>query len=136
VIVADTSGLVALFNRAEPTHAAVAAAVRAARAPHVVSPFVVAEVDHLVATRIGAQAAVAVLREFAGGAYVLPALDEGDLRVAADVMERYGDQAVGVADASIVVLADRYATRRVLTLDRRHFEVVRAADGAPFELLP
>ena len=28
----DTSGLVALFNRAEPTHAAVAAAVRAARA--------------------------------------------------------------------------------------------------------
>ena len=51
-------------------------------------------------------------------------------------MERYGDQAIGVADASIVVLADRYATRRVLTLDRRHFEVVRAADGAPFQLLP
>jgi predicted nucleic acid-binding protein len=136
VIVADTSGLVALFNRAEPTHAAVAAAVRAAGAPLVVSPFVVAEVDHLVATRVGAGAAVAVLRELAGGAYVLPALDDGELRVAADVMERYGDQAIGVADASIVVLADRYATRRVLTLDRRHFEVVRAADGAPFELLP
>ncbi len=38
MIVADTSGLVALFNRAEPTHAAVAAAVRAAQAPLVVSP--------------------------------------------------------------------------------------------------
>jgi hypothetical protein len=34
------------------------------------------------------------------------------------------------------VLADRYATRRLLTLDRRHFDVVRAADGAPFEILP
>jgi predicted nucleic acid-binding protein len=136
VIVADTSGLVALFNRAEPAHAAVAAAVRAARAPLVVSPFVVAEVDHLVATRVGAGAAVTVLRELAGGAYVLPALDDGDLRVAADVMERYQDQAIGVADASIVVLADRYATRRLLTLDRRHFEVVRTADGAAFELIP
>ena len=91
-----------------------------------------AEVDHLVATRVGPSAAVAVLRELAGGAYVLPALDDGDLVVAADVMERYGDQAIGVADASLVVLADRYATRRLLTLDRRHFEVVRAVDGAPF----
>ena len=136
MIVADTSGLVALFNRAEPRHAAVTAVVRAARTPLVVSPFVVAEVAHLVATRIGTGAAAAVLREFAGGAYVLPALDDGDLGVAADVMERYADQAIGVADASLVVLADRYATRRLLTLDRRHFEVVRAADGAPFELLP
>jgi predicted nucleic acid-binding protein len=51
-------------------------------------------------------------------------------------MERYQDQAIGVADASIVVLADRYATRRLLTLDRRHFEVVRTADGAAFELIP
>lgn len=136
MIVADTSGLVALFNRSEPSHAAVVAAVHAARAPLVVSPFVVAEVDHLVATRVGAGAALAVLREFTGGAYVLPALDDGDLRVAADVMERYLDQAIGVADASLVVLADRYATRRLLTLDRRHFEVMRAADGEPFELLP
>lgn len=136
MIVADTSGLVALFNRAEPTHAAVAAAVRAARTPLVVSPFVIAEVDYLVAKRVGAREALAVLRELASGAFVLPAVDDGDLRGAADVMERYPDEAIGVADASLVVLADRYATRRVLTLDRRHFEAVRAADGAAFELLP
>ena len=136
MIVADTSGLVALFNRSEPAHGAVVAVVRAARDPLVVSPFVIAEVDHLVATRVGARAAVAVLRELSAGAYALPALDDGDLRAAVDVMEWFSDQSIGVADASIVVLADRYATRRVLTLDRRRFEVLRAADGAPFELLP
>ena len=136
MIVADTSGLLALFNRAEPAHAAVVAAVRASSAPVVVPPFVIAEVDYLVAKRVGAHAALAVLREFASGAYTLPALDADDLRVAADVMERYGDLGIGVSDASIVVLADRYATRRVLTLDRRPFGVVRAADGAPFEILP
>ena len=42
----------------------------------------------------------------------------------------------GPADASLVVLADRFATRRLLTLDRRRFSVVRALDGAPFELPP
>lgn len=76
------------------------------------------------------------MRELAGGAYLLPALDEDDLRVAADVLEQYAGQAIGVADASLVVLADRYATRTLLTLDRRHFSVVRSLGGAPFELLP
>jgi uncharacterized protein len=136
VIVADTSGLIALFNRAEPSHATVVGALRAHPGPLVVSPFVLAEVDHLIATRVGAAAAIGVVREFAGGAYELPALDEGDLHVIGDVMERYVDQTIGVTDASIVVLADRYATRTVLTLDRRHFDVLRALDGSPFDVLP
>ena len=136
MIVADTSGLLALFNRAEPRHAAVVAAVRAHCDPLVVSPFVVAETDFLTATRVGPAAAVAVVRELAGGAYLLPALDESDLQQVADVMERYADRAIGPADASLVVLADRFATRRLLTLDRLHFSIVRALDGAPFELLP
>lgn len=136
MIVADTSGLLALFNRAEPSHAVAVAAVRAQRDPLVVSPFVVAELDFLVAKRIGPAAAVAVVRELAGGAYLLPALDDGDLKVAADVMERFADLSIGVADASLVVLADRFVTRRVLTLDHRHFGVLRTLDGAPFELLP
>lgn len=136
MIVADTSGLVALFNRAEPSHVAAVAAVRAQHEPLVVSPYVIAELDYLTATRVGPAAAVAVVRELAGGAYLLPALDEDDLRVAADVLERYAGQAIGVVDASLVVLADRYATRTLLTLDRRLFSVVRSLGGAPFELLP
>ncbi len=136
MIVADTSGLIALFNRAEPSHAALVNALRAHRGPLVVSPFVLAEVDHLMATRVGAAAAITVVREFAGGAYELVAIDEDDLHVIGDVMERYVDQAIGVTDASIVVLADRYATRTVLTLDHRHFDVLRALDGSPFEIVP
>jgi predicted nucleic acid-binding protein len=49
---------------------------------------------------------------------------------------RYGDQKIGLTDASLVVLAQRFATRRILTLDRRHFEVVRPVDGGRFTILP
>jgi len=136
MIVADTSGLLALYNAAEPAHAGVARAVAEEREPLVVSPYVVAELDDLVATRVGPQAALAVLRELSGGAYLLPCLDAGELVVVADVVERYGDLRIGVADASLVVLADRYATSRLLTLDRRHFDAVRTLGGAPFALLP
>ena len=52
------------------------------------------------------------------------------------MIARYRDQAIGVADASIVVLADRYRTREVLTLDHRHFDVLRPLSGGRFKLLP
>ena len=51
MIIADTSGLLAFFNRREPLHATVRDLVIAERDPLVVSPFVVAELDYLVATR-------------------------------------------------------------------------------------
>ena len=43
---------------------------------------------------------------------------------------------LGLADASIAVLAERYACSDVLTLDQRHFRVVQGPDGRPFRLLP
>ena len=52
------------------------------------------------------------------------------------VVERYRDLGVGVADASLVVLAQRYRTRTVLTLDRKHFSVMRPLDGGTFKIVP
>ena len=49
---------------------------------------------------------------------------------------RYQDQQIGVADASLVVLAGRYRTDRLLTLDHRHFRVIRTTSGKPFTVLP
>jgi len=136
VIIADTSGLLALFNEREPRHRDVAAIVATETAPLVVSPYVVAELDHLVATRIGRVAELAVLRELAGPGYALAGVDGGLLAAAAAVVERYGDQRIGVTDASIVVLAERLGTGRVLTLDHRHFTVLRTSKGRAFTVLP
>lgn len=135
MIVADTSGLLALFNDREPAHAVVRAAVEATSDPLVVSPFVIAELDYLLANRVGTDAAVAVARELAGGAYEIATIDAADIAQCADVVVRYRDQEIGIADASLVVLADRYGTRRILTLDRRHFDVLRPLTGGRFTLI-
>jgi predicted nucleic acid-binding protein len=60
----------------------------------------------------------------------------GDVAAATEIVERYRDQELGLADASIVVLAERYGTTDVLTLDERHFRVLRTQDGRAFRLLP
>lgn len=57
-------------------------------------------------------------------------------RRGAKVVSKYHNQSIGVADASNVVLADRHQTRSIVTLDRRHFDVVRPIDGGRFRVLP
>jgi predicted nucleic acid-binding protein len=135
-VIVDTSALLAFFDRDEPDHDAVARVLEAATEPLVVSPYVVAELDYLVASRLGVSAELAVLQELAGGAWDLPSFGREDLAEASSVVERYADQAIGVADASNVILAARYRTRRLVTLDRRHFDVVRPVGGGRFTLLP
>lgn len=135
MIIADTSGLLALFNRREPAHDRVASAVAEASGPVIVSPFVVAELDYLIATRLGVEPELTVLRELGAGAYEIAPFGPADLVACADVIARYRDQEIGVTDASLVVLALRHQTRTILTLDRRHFEVLRPLDGGHFNLL-
>lgn len=135
-MIADTSGLLALFNRTEHEHEAVHRLVAGLDRPLIVSPYVVAELDYLIATRVGVTAELAVLAELASGAYELAPFDASDVVRATEVIERYSDQALGLADASIVVLADRSGTRELLSLDHRHFDVVRPITGGRFKLLP
>lgn len=136
MIVADTSGLLALFNRGEPRHDEVRRVIERESDPLVVSPYVVAELDYLVATRLGVDAELDVLAELAGGAYHLASIGEDEFRMSVGVVERYRDQDVGVTDASLVVLASRHQTRSILTLDHRHFSVLRPLAGGRFRLLP
>jgi predicted nucleic acid-binding protein len=135
-VIVDTSALLAFFDRDEPDHASVSGILTEATEPLVVSPYVVAELDYLVASRLGVTAELAVLRELASGAWDLPAVDTGDLGKVSAVIERYRDQQLGIADASIVELAARYGRRTIVTLDRRHFEVVRPLGGGRFTILP
>lgn len=135
-MIVDTGALLAFFDTDEPDHEAVSAVLDAATEPLVVSPYVVAELDYLVASRLGASAELAVLRELTGGAWDLPAIGVEELVQARAVIERYADQSIGVADASNVILAERYRTRTIVTLDHRHFDVLRPLGGGRFRILP
>jgi hypothetical protein len=135
-VLVDTSALIAFYDRRSADHDSVVQAFQAAPAPLSVSPLVLAEFDFLIAKYAGEWAALAAAREIAGTMHV-EKFDAADLRAASDVMERYADLKLGLTDASIVVLAQRCRTDRVLTLDRRHFTVLRPLSNADsFTLLP
>jgi hypothetical protein len=136
VIILDTSGLLAALDASETHHAAAARAVRASEAPRFLSPFILAELDYLLTTRVSSGAAHALLAEVARGAYQLESFGNDDVAAALAILERYPDLDLGLADASLAVLADRHQATDILTLDERHFRAVRGPRGRPFRLLP
>ena len=136
MILLDTSGLLAALDASERHHEAVVAVLRASNDTKLLSPFVLAELDYLLGVRVSRRAADALLDEVASGSYQLEPFGPADVARAARVITRYGDLAIGLADASIVVLADRHDVRDVLTLDERHFRPLRDTRGRSFRVLP
>lgn len=136
MIVLDTGGLYAALDANEALHGRAVAALTAARPPRVLSPFVLAELDYLVASRIGHQAQMALVDEVVRGAYQLELFSPEDMSHARRIMERYADLRIGLADASVVVLANRHRTLVLLSTDERHFRTLRGIGGKPFRLLP
>jgi predicted nucleic acid-binding protein len=136
VILLDTSGLLAALDASERRHTETVAALQAAAPPWILSPFVLAELDYLLATRVGTQAERALLEEVGRAVYRLECLDSDEIAAAERIVGRYPRLGIGLADASIVVLAGRYGVRDILTLDERHFRTLRPAGGRPFRLLP
>lgn len=136
MILLDTSGLLAAVDASQRQHRDAARALRETPGPRILSPFVLAELDYLLATRVGPHAALALLDEIVQGAYSLARFETGDVAEAREVMTDYDDLDIGLADASIVVLARRHETLDVATLDERHFRILRGPRGKPFRLLP
>jgi predicted nucleic acid-binding protein len=102
----------------------------------VTSQIVVAEADYLILRRLGIDVELGFLDDLAGGTYIVDALTPPELTIARDIVARYRDLELGLADASLVVLASRWRTRRILTLDERAFRAVTPLQGGSFEILP
>lgn len=136
MIVLDTSGLISAMFPDQRRHDECRAALEEAAPPLILSPFVLAEVDYLVAKHAGVAIELAMLAEVATGAYTLAEFGASDVDQSMQIIDQYRDLGIGLADASIVVLADKAGTNDLLTLDERHFRTIATVDGATFRLFP
>ena len=90
----------------------------------------------LLATRLGCDAEIRFLGDFAAGNLIDASVAAEDwLRIAA-LVGQYRDLGLGTVDASVVAAAERLGIVQIATLDRRHFTVVRPSHVPAFELLP
>ena len=95
-----------------------------------------AELDYLVSKLAGVEVELTLLEEVAQGAYLLAEFGAKDIREARNLIAGHRDLDLGLADASIAVLARRHRTADILTLDERHFGALPGPRGRSFRLLP
>lgn len=136
MLIVDAGPLYAVANEDDIDHTACHDLLVNATGPLIVAQLVVAEVAYLVGNRLGAQAEVAFARSIADGELTVePVLDSEWSRIA-ELVDQYSDMPLGMADASVIALAERHKAREIATLDRRHFSVVRPKHVDGFILLP
>ena len=95
-----------------------------------------AEVAHLVSTRLDWRAETKLLGDLAAGSLLLEQVHPGDLMRIAELVGTYRDLPLGTVDASVIATAERLEITTIATLDRRHFGVVKPAHTDALELLP
>lgn len=135
-LVVDAGALYAQADADEPRHEAVTRILRDEREALVTTELAVAEADYLILDRLGLDVELAFLEDLAAGTFTVECLSRDELREARAVVAHYGALRIGLADASLVVLAQRHATRRILTFDERAFRAVTPLQGGAFTILP
>ncbi|MCK6538000.1 MAG: PIN domain-containing protein [Polyangiaceae bacterium] len=130
----DAGPLIALLDRSDPHHEACRKVFTAAKEPLLTVWPAFTEAMYLLSFSWQAQAA---LWEFlqAGALGLLP-LDASDGPRMRELMEKYRDLPMDLADAALVRVAEREGIRKIFTIDRRDFLVYRPKRIRRFTILP
>jgi predicted nucleic acid-binding protein len=133
MVIIDTGPLVALFDDSEPRHDECDEIMRSLRRPPVTTWPVLAEAFYLLGSWRKGQAELwdVIL---AGGICVedIPSDRQSRLR---ELMEKYADNPMDLANASLVVIAEIHRIRKVFTLDRKDFERYRPKHCSHFQII-
>jgi len=135
VIIADTGFFLALANARDQHHSAAKRALDDLVEPLVTTWPVMTETCHLVANRLNAYAAETFVASAAQEAFEIFQLTSAHLPRVVELMRRYRQLPMDLADASLVILAEHLGSGRILSTDRRDFGTYRWKNHRPFKNL-
>ena len=133
-VLVDAGPLVALIDRGDDHHQRCVDALRGIRDPLMTVWPAVTEAMYLLGPSWPAQAALWEMVE--SEAVALLPLDGDDVPRMAELMRKYKDLPMDLADAALVRVAERERIRYMFTLDQRDFRVYRPAGLGRLSLLP
>lgn len=138
MLIADTGFYYALADRRDRHHARALEVLGALDEPLITTWPVLTETTHLLTRRLSAAVAVQFMANIADGFSLIQAFDVAETRRMSELMQRYAALPMDLADASLVLLAERLGDGRILSTDQRDFETYRFKNRQPFRnlLLP
>lgn len=129
----DAGPLVAILDRGDRDHDWCVAALKTLRDPLVTVWPALTEAMYLLGGSWQAQKALWSRLET--DALTLAPLDEADAPRMRELMEKYRDLPMDLADAALVRVAERESLTGIFTLDRKHFSVYRPGRRRRFAIV-
>jgi predicted nucleic acid-binding protein len=134
--VVDSGAIYALYDADDAHHARVRAAVEREPGPLIAPSALLAEADYLLRELLGIDAELHFIDDLKSGFFTLVQIADADLDRCRAIIDHYRDSNPGLVDAVVMATAERLGINRILTVDERHFRMVRSSKGSPFVLLP
>jgi uncharacterized protein len=134
-VLLDAGFLFASLNASEAEHEATIRVLEDIREPIVLPVPAITEVAYLLARDIGNEAAADFVASLATTELTLETPLQEDYVRSSEILRQYADANLDFVDALIVATAERLNITRLLTLDRRDFQLIRPKHCV-FELLP
>lgn len=131
-ILLDTGVIVALLDRSEDAHQACAKTLLKLQAPIITCEAVLAESCYLLRNLSGAPEAV--IDNVAAGIFQIPFQISKEAASIKQILRKYRDRKIDLADACLIHLASEFETAEVLTLDS-DFAIYRWGKNKPFRIL-
>ena len=135
-VLLDSGFLFASLNAAEAEHSATVRVLDTIREPIVLPVPAITEVGYLLARDLGNEVAADFMQSLATTDLTLENPTQEDYFRTSALLKQYADTKLDFVDALIAAIAERLNITRVLTLDRRDFQMIRPKHCDGFELLP
>jgi len=133
-VLVDTGPLVALLDRSDPDHVACQETLSSLNDSMVTVWPVITEAMYMLRAYWQAQEALWEMIEI--GAVEILQLGIDDVPRMKELMRKYRDLPMDLADAALVRAAERERLRRIFTLDRRDFQIYRPSRLGRFAIFP
>ena len=130
-LLVDSGGLVAIANERDRLHRAALAALAEFFGDLVTTWPAVTEACHIVPAHLNAP----LIDKLAGPRWRVLGMDGAAPRLA-ELLRKYADRPMDLADASMVWAAEQTGALQILTADRADFEIYRTRTGKRLEILP
>jgi uncharacterized protein len=132
----DTGFLFAFIDDTDAHHQSVSSIFGSIRDPIYLPIPAITEVAYFVSKYLGPRFLEQFLDGLSKSDFILEAPTSSDYSRAAAIIRKYNDANLDFVDVCIFAMAERLKITKILTIDRRHFQIFRPKHCTAFEILP
>ncbi|HJX02172.1 MAG TPA: PIN domain-containing protein [Candidatus Humimicrobiaceae bacterium] len=131
----DTSAVIGLMDKNYKKHEYLKTIFTKKDNLYILPSTAIGEISYMLNSRFGNKVELIFLEEIVRTNFQLELLKDMDIIRIIEILKKYDTLNIGYVDASIVAIAERLKINKILTLDRKHFEIVIPRGFDRFDIL-